>query len=76
MICSFIILPINFFTTGHYYGIGDCGQAMVTSKCPECGETIGGTSHILVGTSQAAEELNTGLQVPAHIQNPFEVYYR
>ena len=27
---------------GHIYSIGDCGQAMVESKCPECGSKIGG----------------------------------
>ena len=50
-------------------------MAMVTSRCPECGETIGGGHHRLVGTSQRADELNTGLPVPIHIQRPFEVHY-
>ena len=52
------------FSIGHYYGIGNCGLAMVTSRCPECGETIGGGHHELVETSQDADELNAGLQVP------------
>ena len=64
-----------FFFIGHYYGIGDCGMAMMTSRCPECGETIGGGDHHLVGTSQGADELNTGLPVPIHILNPFAVHY-
>ena len=50
-------------------------MAMVTSKCPECGETIGGDHHRLVGTSQRADELNTGLRVPKHIMRPFQVHY-
>lgn len=50
-------------------------MAMVTSKCPECGETIGGGHHRLVGTSQRADELNTGLRVPKHILDPFTVDY-
>jgi hypothetical protein len=32
---------------GHLYGIGDCGGAMVKSKCPTCKSTIGGTNHVL-----------------------------
>lgn len=27
---------------GHFYTIGECGGAMQTSKCPDCGEVIGG----------------------------------
>ena len=30
---------------GHLYTIGECGMAMETSRCPECGKTIGGTDH-------------------------------
>ncbi|KAI1714330.1 AAA domain-containing protein [Ditylenchus destructor] len=37
---------------GHLYGIGDCGMAMVSSKCPECNEEIGGSQHRLVSTSR------------------------
>jgi len=32
---------------GHLYAIGECGGAMQESKCNECGETIGGSSHRL-----------------------------
>lgn len=45
---------------GHVYGIGDCGQAMVKSRCPECKEEIGGERHLLVGTSQRAVEMTSG----------------
>ncbi|KAH3765155.1 nf-x1 finger and helicase domain protein [Pelomyxa schiedti] len=41
-------------SNGHIYTIGECGGAMETSTCPECGEQIGGGHHHLVGTSQVA----------------------
>ncbi len=31
---------------GHFYVIGDCGQPMQNSRCPECGSQIGGMGHI------------------------------
>ena len=32
---------------GHKYGIGDCGQPVGRSKCPDCGEPIGaGNAHV------------------------------
>ena len=43
---------------GHYYQIGECGGAMQTSKCPECGETIGGRNHQLLGSNQHAREFD------------------
>jgi hypothetical protein len=30
---------------GHPYAIGECGGAMQQSRCPECGEVIGGANH-------------------------------
>lgn len=38
---------------GHPYFIGDCGGAMVTSTCPECGEEIGGSNHRALGSNRA-----------------------
>jgi hypothetical protein len=32
---------------GHVYTVGECGGAMETSQCPECGAVIGGSSHQL-----------------------------
>ena len=32
---------------GHIYFIGNCGGAMEESRCPECGEVIGGTRNPL-----------------------------
>ena len=43
---------------GHYYQIGDCGGAMQTSQCPECGAKIGGRNHQLLATNQHAGEFD------------------
>ena len=32
---------------GHLYVIGNCGGAMETSRCPDCGSVIGGSNHTL-----------------------------
>ncbi|CAG8520660.1 9110_t:CDS:2, partial [Scutellospora calospora] len=34
---------------GFKYVIGDCGKAWVKAKCPECGNDIGGSNHVLAG---------------------------
>jgi hypothetical protein len=39
---------------GHVYVIGECGGAMETSRCPDCGATIGGASHRLAEGNTAA----------------------
>ena len=43
---------------GHYYQIGECGGAMQTSKCPECGSMIGGRSHQLLSSNRHAGEFD------------------
>lgn len=43
---------------GHIYCIGECGGAMVESKCPECGETIGGRNHALHSGNAHAGEMD------------------
>ena len=43
---------------GHLYCIGECGGAMETSKCPECGETIGGQQHTLTSGNVHAPEID------------------
>ena len=43
---------------GHFYCIGGCGGAMEKSKCPECGEVIGGESHTLTNGNQLAPEMD------------------
>ena len=48
---------------GHLYVIADCGGAMEESKCPECGERIGGMQHRVVATStSAAADFEPGAQ--------------
>ncbi|KAJ2916298.1 hypothetical protein MD484_g4129, partial [Candolleomyces efflorescens] len=59
-----IVKAIPFTHTGHWYNcpnghtfvIGECGGAMETSRCPECGEVIGGQDHNLNATNTRAEE--------------------
>ena len=36
------------------YAIGECGGAMQQSKCPECDDVIGGTSHRLEESNRDA----------------------
>merc|ERR1719282_405082 len=38
----------------HVYTIGECGGAMETSSCPECGEVIGGSNHHLTQGNHVA----------------------
>lgn len=30
---------------GHLFTVGECGMPMQTSRCPQCGETVGGQNH-------------------------------
>ncbi|KAF9966742.1 hypothetical protein BGZ70_001435 [Mortierella alpina] len=41
---------------GHSYVIADCGMAMETSRCFECGLPVGGSSHQLLQTNRINEE--------------------
>ncbi|CAO3565269.1 unnamed protein product [Mortierella alpina] len=41
---------------GHSYVIADCGMAMETSRCFECGLPVGGASHQLLQTNRLNEE--------------------
>eukprot|EP00057_Strongylocentrotus_purpuratus_P016845 XP_011671319.1 PREDICTED: NFX1-type zinc finger-containing protein 1 [Strongylocentrotus purpuratus] len=43
---------------GHVYAIGECGGAMETGKCPECGQVIGGTQHRLTEGNRVASEMD------------------
>ncbi|XP_048478338.1 NFX1-type zinc finger-containing protein 1 isoform X3 [Plutella xylostella] len=49
---------------GHIYCIGECGGAMETSKCNECGALIGGSQHTLLADNELAEEMD-GARHPA-----------
>lgn len=42
----------------HPYVIGDCGGAVETSACPECGARIGGTQHAVSFGNTGHAELN------------------
>jgi hypothetical protein len=42
---------------GHPYAIGECGGAMQQSRCPECGEVIGGANHAIDATNSVAHSL-------------------
>ena len=46
----------HWFTckNGHPYFIGECGGAMQTSVCVDCGEQVGGTSHTLLQGNRLA----------------------
>lgn len=43
---------------GHIYIITECGGAMQTSKCPECGAAIGGSGHRLLSSNRVATEMD------------------
>ncbi|XP_021953554.2 NFX1-type zinc finger-containing protein 1 [Folsomia candida] len=49
---------------GHIYSIGECGGAMETGKCNECGAAIGGQSHALLADNTLATEMD-GATAPA-----------
>ncbi|KAG4069526.1 hypothetical protein HA402_006892 [Bradysia odoriphaga] len=50
---------------GHLYLIGECGGAMETAKCNECGAVIGGANHALLGTNRFAPEMDGAVR-PAY----------
>jgi hypothetical protein len=39
---------------GHPYFIGECGRAMVISRCIECGEQVGGQDHSLLISNRSS----------------------
>jgi hypothetical protein len=43
---------------GHIYVITECGGAMETGKCNECGAAIGGSSHRLLPSNTLATEMD------------------
>ena len=57
-------------TTGHWYycpnghpfAIGECGGAMQTAVCPECGARVGGAHHETVDGVTRARDLEEGLR--------------
>ncbi|KAI6040315.1 hypothetical protein EDC04DRAFT_3140449 [Pisolithus marmoratus] len=65
-----IVKALNFAVAGHFYicpnghtfVIGECGGAVQTSRCPECGEAIGGSNHSLLQSNRRATEYEDLLQ--------------
>lgn len=55
----------EFRSTGHWYRcenghpftIGECGRAMATSTCPQCGAAVGGRHHELTAGNTSAFDL-------------------
>ncbi|KAI8293270.1 Helicase required for RNAi-mediated heterochromatin assembly 1 [Colletotrichum sp. SAR 10_98] len=55
----------EFGGTGHWYycanmhpfTVGECGMAMETARCPECGEPVGGQSHQFAEGVQRANDI-------------------
>lgn len=43
---------------GHIYVIADCGGAVMTANCPECGALIGGSGHRLLSDNRVATEMD------------------
>ncbi|XP_066291012.1 E3 ubiquitin-protein ligase RNF213-like isoform X3 [Branchiostoma lanceolatum] len=62
--------PLHWFqcVNGHPYPIGECGQPMEQSRCPDCGAAIGGVNHRPVQGLQAAR--NNDATRPGHILGP------
>ncbi|KAG8976377.1 hypothetical protein FRB94_002509, partial [Tulasnella sp. JGI-2019a] len=56
---------------GHAYVITECGGAMQQSRCPECGETIGGSNHVLNSSNAVARDLEDLAREAGLEQSPF-----
>ncbi|KAG8227290.1 hypothetical protein J437_LFUL004839 [Ladona fulva] len=56
---------------GHVYVIGDCGRAVLQSRCNECGEQIGGGSHRHLSTNTRLSSLPEGKMRACVILGPF-----
>lgn len=50
---------------GSLYFIGECGRAMETARCVECGRDVGGWDHQLVETSKGLTDEEAGLVAAA-----------
>ncbi|KAI4145818.1 MAG: hypothetical protein LQ340_006150 [Diploschistes diacapsis] len=45
-----------YCANGHPFTVGECGMPMETSRCPQCGATVGGTHHRpAAGVTRAAD---------------------
>lgn len=48
-----------YCVNGHPFTVGECGMPMQTSRCPQCGATVGGTHHQPVAGVTRATDLDT-----------------
>ncbi len=64
----------HWFTcpNGHIFSIGQCGGAMQTSRCNECGEAIGGGGHTLLNTNLQATFLEGIAAEQGQAASPWE----
>jgi hypothetical protein len=44
---------------GHPFTVGECGGPMQTSRCPQCGEAVGGENHLVVHGVTRAEDIES-----------------
>ncbi|KAJ7072084.1 hypothetical protein C8F01DRAFT_1044463 [Mycena amicta] len=74
-----VVRALNFSHTGHFYTcpqghvyvITECGGAMQTSVCPECGSTIGGRSHQLDAQNMPAAEFEAMAREAGSVNSPW-----
>lgn len=50
-----------------------CGQAMQTSECPECGAVVGGSGHRLLASNTRDMELENIASQQGAAHNPFAI---
>ncbi|KAJ6625897.1 P-loop containing nucleoside triphosphate hydrolase protein [Mycena sp. CBHHK59/15] len=75
-----VVQALNFSHTGHFYQcpqghvyvITECGGAMERSSCPECGASIGGTSHTLDSTNARAMEFERMAREAGSDRSPWQ----
>ncbi|EPQ57199.1 P-loop containing nucleoside triphosphate hydrolase protein [Gloeophyllum trabeum ATCC 11539] len=62
----------HFYTCpqGHIYAIADCGGAVMTASCPECGAQIGGTGHQLLSSNRRAMDMEELATQQGYARNP------
>ncbi|KAL8823199.1 MAG: hypothetical protein Q9191_006082 [Dirinaria sp. TL-2023a] len=49
-----------YCANGHPFTVGECGMPMETSRCPQCGATVGGTHHQPAAGVTRAADLEAG----------------
>ncbi|THH30127.1 hypothetical protein EUX98_g4067 [Antrodiella citrinella] len=75
-----IVKALNFSHRGHFYKcpnghtfvITECGGAMETARCPECGEAIGGSDHSLNSTNTRDTQMEGLAAAQGALQSPWD----